>query len=359
MTGSANITVRLEYVWLDGHSPKNTRSKVRFEEWLMDSQSGQMNREAVLERIPEWNFDGSSTRQAKTKDSDVVLKPVRVYHNPLEQTEMASFLVLCETFNPDGTPHQSNTRFDLRTLLDEVDDEDMWFAVEQEYTFLDNDNLPVNWNADKKQGENYCGIGSNNVNHRYIVDNHAMACISAGINVVGTNAEVLISQWEYQLGPKSSLQTADDLWISRYILQRMTEGFDFNASFHPKPVEGEWNGAGAHINFSTEYMRENSDKEYIENCCKALAEAHQDTMHYYGEDNEKRLTGKCETQRHDKFTYGVSDRGASIRIPTQTAIDWSGYLEDRRPAANMDPYDAFSMLIEIISRVIVPETIEA
>ena len=356
MNASANITVRLEYVWLDGNNTQNIRSKVRYEDWTMDSQSGNMSRETVLERIPEWNFDGSSTKQAKTKKSDVVLHPVRVYHNPLELTDMASFLVLCDTYNPDGTPHETNTRHNLHSIAEKYEESDgMWFSVEQEYTFTDKDNLPVNWHNETPQGENYCGIGSRNVNHRIVVEQHAFSCIQAGIDLVGTNAEVLISQWEYQLGPKSAVETADDLWMSRYFLHKLTEGQDFGASFHPKPVEGEWNGAGAHINFSTEYMREAGDKQYFEDVCDALSTTHDKHMKVYGEENEKRLTGDCETQHYSKFTYGVSDRGASVRIPSQTAIDWCGYLEDRRPSANVDPYQAIGVLIKTISSVKVPE----
>ena len=357
ISGTANITVRLEYIWLDGNTSANTRSKVRYVQWEMDSNDGSMNRESVLDRIEEWNFDGSSTLQAEGNNSDVVLRPVRVYHNPLEATEMASFLVLCDTWNPDGTPHESNTRIELFDVLENYEDsDDMWFAVEQEYTFMDaSTDAPFGWKPETPQGENYCGIGSANVNHRFIVDQHAALCLSSGIDIAGTNAEVLISQWEYQLGPKGAMETADDLWITRYILSKMTENYEFYVSFHPKPVDGEWNGAGAHINFSTEYMREQSDKNYIESVCDAFADKHKEHMEVYGEGNEKRLTGDCETQHYDKFSYGVSDRGASIRIPSQTANSWSGYIEDRRPAANVDPYEAFSVIIPTLSSVKVPE----
>lgn len=357
ITGSANMTVRLEYVWLDGNATKNIRTKVQYDSWTLNSNSGQMDREDVLKRCPDWNFDGSSTNQAGTKNSDVILRPVRVYHNPLEMSDMASFLILCETYNTDGTPHKSNTR---RTLEESIntDNTDMWFAVEQEYTIIDTDtDKVVGWKESTPQGENYCGVGSNNVNHRLLSEQHALLCMQAGIDIVGTNAEVLISQWEYQLGPKDALSTADDLWISRYILHRLTEGNSFYVSLEPKPIEGEWNGAGAHINFSTEYMREISDKEYITNVCEALADGHLEHISVYGEENEKRLTGKCETQNIAKFTYGVGDRGASIRIPSQTAVDWCGYLEDRRPAANVDPYEAFPVLISTISSVKVSQTV--
>ena len=195
MSGTANITVRLEYVWLDGHSPKNIRSKVRYEEWTMDSNSGSLSREEVLDKIPEWNFDGSSTRQAETNNSDVVLYPVRVYNNPFEIGEIASFIVLCETYDSGGKPHTTNTRYDLENTIKgnkELTD-GMWLSVEQEYTFIGKDGNPVGWEG-KEQGENYCGVGSANVSHRLLVENHAVACMQAGINIAGTNAEVLLSQ---------------------------------------------------------------------------------------------------------------------------------------------------------------------
>jgi len=356
MQGTANITVRLEYVWLDGNSTRNLRSKVRYEDWVMDSQSGNMSREAVLARMPEWSYDGSSTNQADTFESDVILHPVRVYQNPLEVSEMASFIVLCDTYYTDGTPHKTNSRHALQQLIEKYEESDtMQFSVEQEYTFLDEDNLPVKWNCEMEKGQNYCGVGSQNVNHRIVVEQHAFACMQAGIDIFGTNAEVLVSQWEYQLGPKGAMETADDLWVSRYLLHKLTEGQSFYASLEPKPVEGEWNGAGAHINFSTDYMRSNSDRNYIESICEALGETHKKHMEVYGENNEARLTGDCETQHYDKFTFGIANRGASIRIPPPTAHDWSGYLEDRRPAANVDPYKAFGALVETISSVKVPE----
>ena len=57
----------------------------------------------------------------------------------------------------------------------------------------------------------------------------------------------------------------------------------------------------------------------------------------YGEGNEKRLTGACETADINTFSYGVADRGCSVRIPRDTAAEGCGYLEDRRPASNVDP----------------------
>jgi len=358
MTGTTTIIIKLEYVWLDGHETKNLRSKVRYEEWTMDSSSGNLSREEVLDKIPDWSFDGSSTKQSDTSNSDIILKPVKVYHNPLEiSEELPSFLILCETYDNNGLPHKTNTR----NKLEKIYDEDMWFSVEQEYTLMDTKtNKPSTWSDREtinEQGEYYCGLG-NNVTDRIIVEQHALACIECNIPFFGTNAEVLLSQWEYQLKPETALNAADDLWMSRYLLQRLCENYGVYASFHPKPVNGrphgQWNGAGAHINFSTEYMRENSDKQYIENLCEAFGDTHEKHIKVYGKDNEKRLTGDCETQHISKFSYGVGDRGASIRIPSQTAQEWKGYLEDRRPAANVDPYEAFSAIINTLSKISEP-----
>ncbi len=359
ISGTTNLTVRLEYVWLDGHDSKNLRSKVRYENWTMDSTQGNMSREQVLHRIPQWSYDGSSTQQANTKNSDVILEPVKVYNNPLELGEMASFIVLCETLNTDGTPHESNTRDKLLDAIEEYDPKKkIVFGVEQEYTILDDQNLPVGWNKDKTQGTNYCGIGSNNTTNRLLVEQHAVACIQANIQIAGTNAEVLMSQWEYQLEPSNAIDQADDLWMSRYILQRLSENSKGYISFHPKPVEGDWNGAGAHINFSTEHMREVGGEEHMKDICSALKKGHKNLIAVYGEENEKRLTGTCETSHIDKFSYGVGDRSSSVRIPVSTSQDYRGHLEDRRPAANVDPYEAFSVLISTVSSVSVPEAVK-
>ena len=69
----------------------------------------------------------------------------------------------------------------------------------------------------------------------------------------------------------------------------------------------------------------------------------------YGAHNEQRLTGLHETQSIDEFSYGVSDRGASIRIPIMTVESgWKGWLEDRRPASNADPYKVAAIIVKTV-----------
>jgi len=341
------MKAKIEYIWLDGYTPEpNLRSKVKIVdlkvEWVRETGSSVI-KEFNEKDLPIWSFDGSSTKQAEGSFSDCILKPVRVYENPLNKGNLPSYLVLCEVMNPNGTPHSSNTR----SLLGE-EDPDLWFGFEQEYTIMV-DGKPLGFPANgypEPQGKYYCGVGKGLVNGREFVDEHLENCIKAGIDLTGTNAEVLLGQWEYQVFGKGKIKACDDLWISRYILQQMSERYGFTIEFHPKPVKGDWNGSGMHCNFSNESMRKEGGKDYFESIFSTLRERHREHIDAYGSDNEMRLTGNHETQSIEKFSYGVSDRGSSIRIPLSTAEGWRGYVEDRRPASNADPYKVSLVISE-------------
>jgi glutamine synthetase len=176
---------------------------------------------------------------------------------------------------------------------------------------------------------------------RAISEAHYAACRYAGLMIAGTNAEVMPGQWEYQIGPAVGIAAADQLWVSRYILDRVAEDFNVYVTLEPKPIKtGEWNGAGAHINFSTEKMRAPGGMKEIVAACERLGKKHAEHIAIYGEGNSDRLTGKYETCDINTFRYGVADRGASIRIPRDTEKEGCGYLEDRRPASNVEPYAA-------------------
>ena len=327
---------KLEYVWLDGYKPtQSLRSKVKFDDY-----------------VDPWSFDGSSTQQATGDSSDCILMPVAEYTTidriRADATRTAPGLegtyVMCEVMNADGEPHESNTRTDCLELISS----EWWFGFEQEY-FMYKDGRPLGWPEKGKpraQGDYYCGVGTNNVIGREIADRHAEACMNANIGITGTNAEVALGQWEYQvLG--SGIKAADDLWMSRYILQRIAEKHGVTIVFDPKPQTGDWNGSGMHTNFSNARMRSQGDETYFRNACTTLGLHHKNAIKEYGAGNEKRLTGKHETQSIKKFSYGVSDRGASIRIPVHTANNnWVGYLEDRRPASNADPYRVIRHIVD-------------
>ena len=334
--------IKLEYIWLDGYQPEpNLRSKVK----VIEIDAHNPTEPFSLEQCPEWSFDGSSTKQADGHFSDCILKPVRTYYNPISKGYLFSYFVLCEVMNPDGTPHSTNTR----SLVGD-EEEDLWFGFEQEYTIM-KEGRPLGFPENgypEPQGKYYCGVGNGQVHGREFVEKHMEACISAGIDITGTNAEVLLGQWEFQVFSKGKLKAGDDLWVSRYILQQMSEDYGFKIELHPKPVMGDWNGSGLHCNFSNEKMRTEGGEDYFKNIFRAFDSRHQLHINNYGSSNELRLTGKHETQSIDKFSWGVSDRGASIRVPLQTSKNWKGYIEDRRPASNGDPYKIVGIISETL-----------
>ena len=329
------MKIKLEYVWLDGYKPEpNLRSKVKIVEY-------NSVRNAFLDgNFPMWNFDGSSTNQAETGNSDLILKPVRHYMKDMSST----VYVLCEVLNPDGTTHESNKRSSIGEGF-----EDLWFGFEQEYFIREEINgniLGHKRNSLKGQGEYYCGVGHNVVGRKF-VDEHTNMCLDYGINITGTNAEVALGQWEYQILSKGKLKGGDDLWMTRYFLHKVVENYGYHIELHPKPIQnGEWNGSGLHTNFSTDIMRLDGDEEYFMALLNAFESRHNDHIKAYGSNNNLRLTGEYETQAIDKFSWGVSDRGASIRVPQDTAKEWKGYIEDRRPGSNADPYKIIREIVK-------------
>ena len=346
---------KFEYIWTDGLSPKNIRSKVKY---IMIDRRKINSPEDFIKSVPEWSFDGSSTNQAETGESDCILKPIKIIPNTTERTRAPSFVALCEVMNADGTPHKTNTRAKLLDRIEETNLDDMWFSVEQEFTMVDPvSGNPIGWDeyndgTPPPQGKYYCGVGSDVVEGRELMDSHVMSCNGAGILVPGTNAEVMLSQWEYQTEPKPAIESADNLILSRFFLQRLAERMNIAISYDPKPMEGDWNGSGAHINFSTNHMRENADMEYMNLICSSMGEYHDKSIEVYGDGNERRLTGDHETSSIDRFSWGALDRSASIRIPIYTVNNnGKGYLEDRRPAANVDPYEAFSYLLGVTNNI--------
>jgi len=222
-----------------------------------------------------------------------------------------------------------------------------WYGIEQEYTMFDMNGTPLGWPSNgypAPQGPYYCSVGSQNAYGRHVAEAHYRACLYAGLDISGINAEVMPGQWEYQCGPCVGIDSGDQMWLSRYILNRVAEDFGVVVSYEPKPIKGDWNGAGCHTNYSTKPMREKGGYKAIIDAVEKLGKAHEVHMEVYGKGNTDRLTGLHETASYKTFKYGVADRGASIRIPRQTEIDQCGYLEDRRPAANMDPYSVTSII---------------
>lgn len=329
------MTFKAEYIWIDGTEPT---AKLRSKTKIL----------AKGDELPLWGFDGSSTNQAEGRSSDCVLRPVYSCPDPIRGGD--DVLVLCEVLNTDLTPHRSNTRAQLVETAEQFGAQEPIFGIEQEYTFFEGDRplgFPIG-GFPAPQGGYYCGVGIDEIHGRDVVEAHLENCLTAGLGISGINAEVMPGQWEFQVGPLAPVVVSDQLWIARWLLYRTAEDFRVSATLEPKPVKGDWNGAGAHTNFSTKAMREDGGYPAIITACESLGEGSKPLDHVknYGAGIDDRLTGLHETAPWNEYSYGVSDRGASVRIPWQVERDGKGYIEDRRPNANVDPYVVTRLLVD-------------
>ena len=327
------MSYQAEYIWLDGTKPSaQLRCKTRI---IADGKEPGI-----------WGFDGSSTNQAPGSNSDCVLRPVFTCHDPIRAGK--NILVLCEVLLPDFTSHVTNTRAACVAAAEKYAKDEPMFGIEQEYTFFQ-DGRPLGWpeiGYPAPQGPYYCSVGADLAVGREIIERHTQACIDAGLKIEGTNAEVMKGQWEFQIGICTVPEIGDHLWMGRWLLARIAEDYGVQVSYDAKPVKGDWNGAGAHTNFSTKAMREGW--EPIIAACEALGTKIEEHIAVYGDGIKDRLTGAHETAPWHTYSYGTSDRGASVRIPWQVGVDKKGWIEDRRPNANIDPYVVAGLIIETI-----------
>ena len=330
----------LEYIWIGGNNELRSKTKICLYE------------DVDLSSLPIWNFDGSSTNQASGDDSEVLLNPVRVYKNPfVDNDNTENYLVLCETLNKDKTPHSTNTRSKASSIFSKYENMKPWYGIEQEFFMIDQETkLPLGFKKDftEPQGRYYCSVGSGSCFGREISNDMLNSCIAAELNITGLNFEVAPGQCELQIR-EEGIKAADDLIILRYILQRVGEKHNVSIDFSAKPLTGDWNGSGCHVNFSTEQMRSPGGYTTIVECMEKLKDRHQEHIKVYGDDNYLRLTGLHETSSMESFSWGVADRGSSIRIPNSTLEHNCGYFEDRRPSSSMDPYLVLSILLETVN----------
>lgn len=343
-------TLIVEYIWIDGQN--KTRSKTRvIPGVLIPGQEEQ----GMKFHIDIWNYDGSSTGQSDTKTSDIILVPRCIFTDPFNTNNDTCnyYLCMCETFNIDGSPHITNHRAKLLKIVQLLGENGLkelqpMFGIEQEYAIMSNNGAGYKWEnvGMQKQGKFYCGVGADRAFGREIAIQHMNACIKAGVKICGINAEVAPAQWEFQIGICNPFEMGDHLWVARYILGRVAEMHGVNISYDPKPFGINWNGSGAHTNFSTKVMRDDNGIEAIHKAIEKLGQKHKEHMAVYGEGNERRMTGMHETSDINTFTSGECDRSSSIRIPVNVKIAGKGYLEDRRPASNADPYLVCARIIE-------------
>jgi len=326
-----------EYVWIGG-TTQDLRCKTR----TFDKKITKVS------ELPDWNYDGSSTNQAPGSDSEVILKPCRVFRDPFRPGD--NIIVMCDTYTPAGEPLPTNHRNPAKKIFDQDLNQQPWYGFEQEYTLFEADGkTPYGWPKSgfpAPQGPYYCSVGAENSFGRPIVEAHYRACLYAGITISGINGEVMPGQWEFQVGPVEGIDAGDQLFMARYLLLRVAEMFGVIVSFDPKPIPGDWNGAGMHTNFSTSKMRADGGYDTIISAIERLAKKHDEHIAVYGLGNERRLTGAHETAPITAFSYGVANRGASVRIPRSSEKDKKGYFEDRRPASNGCPYQISSKIFD-------------
>ena len=345
------MIVVAEYIWVDGNGI--IRSKTRTCEL-----SGANN----IKSYKKWNYDGSSTGDAVGSDSEIILNPIAVYPDPFRSSDDGFCrLILCDTYLPDGNPTVFNTRVNAVKIFSKYTEAVPWYGLEQEFFIMDGESVsyrsytssaPIGTrnsvDAEKPQGQYYCSVGYQNAFGRHITEEAYLLALSAGLKCSGLNAEVAPGQWEIQVGPCEGISAADQLIILRYILLRVGEMRKVQISLHPKPIKGNWNGSGCHTNFSTKKMREEGGYTYIIEAIEKLKLKHSDHMEVYGKYNELRCSGNHETSDYNTFSYGVANRGSSIRIPRETEKLGAGYFEDRRPASNMNPYLVTSKILKTI-----------
>ena len=328
----------VEYIWLDVNGDPRSKTRV-----IVSPKSEKGEKQDV--EIPLWNYDGSSTGQATGDKSEVILKPIAGFPDPFRGGDC--ILALCETLNVDMTPHSTNTRNQAFNIFEKYKQIEPLYGIEQEF-FLEKNNTILAFankdNQPRPQGNYYCGTGEH-CHGRNVIEAAFKRCIVAGLTVTGFNAEVAPSQWEIQVCA-SGINAADQLIIMRYILNRTAEMFSVSINYHPKPLTDVWNGSGCHVNFSTKSMRDKDGLSAIQNAITNLEKNHSAHMEHYGKDNKMRMTGEHETSSYDTFSHGVGDRTTSVRISEDTFKNKSGYLEDRRPASNMDPYVVTRLILE-------------
>jgi len=335
--------VMAEYIWLDAHQVPRGKTKIL------------TARPTKVSDLPVWNYDGSSTEQAEGHNSEINIIPRAVFDDPFRG--YPHVMVLTDAYNAwDDKPAIGNTRAECAETHEKYKKHDAWYGIEQEYTLMrptkigQKAKVPLGFNEDGSepapQGPYYTGAGTGLAIGRDVADMHLAKCLQAGVKLAGINAEVMPGQWEFQCGPCRGLEIGDHLTMARYIMFRVTELHDCVVTFDPKPMEGDWNGAGCHTNFSIKEMRAEGGFDVIKKVCDAFGKVTKEHVAEYGEGNEKRLTGQHETCNINEFKYGVADRGASIRIPRTAEKSGRGYMEDRRPAGNCDPYRVSSRILK-------------
>lgn len=313
--------VQATYIWIDA-----TGENIRLKDRILNEIP------KLIADIPKWSYAENPPYQTGSS-IEMMLYPRALYRNPFKPGKH-DVIVMCDTYQPDGSPFHTNHRHAMQTSVDKTIEQEPIFGIEQKYTLLDEQGQPfIRPKNELMEGTNYCGVGFNGIYARDLVESHALACLYAGIDFSGTNADEFPLQWRYKIGPSVGIQAADDLWVSRYILVRIAEEFGICVTL--KSIEGDRNQTRAHINYSTAAMRADGGIKVIREAIKLLEHEH----------NEHLKVFDAHESKIDTFSWDVADRNVSVRVPESVAESEKELLKDRGPPSNMDPYVVCNALL--------------
>jgi glutamine synthetase len=350
------LSVKMEYLWIDAFDTIRSKTKVKMfnstDFKKLPSEFGEVGSvEFDKNLIPEWYFDGSSTNQSCEQNSDVILKPKFICLDPFNESNNISFLVLCDTYNSNDTPHKTNKRVECSIIEEQSTRQNPLFGISQEYIicFLDSSIGNNFYQYAKNESPYYCGIGSNKIAIRNIMNDHLTKCLKAGLHFRGMNTGIEANKGEFQLGELSMTLIGDELWVARYILIRVCELYNAYPVFESKDIEKyeKYDISKGYVNFSTNKMRSENGFDNIIETCEKLKLKHKEYLDICGIESTNTNCGIENTNSHcENFNFGVSNRTTSVRIPFNAEKNKKGYLEDRRAPANMNPYVVTSIIVK-------------
>uniref|UniRef100_A0A3P8UVW8 Glutamine synthetase n=1 Tax=Cynoglossus semilaevis TaxID=244447 RepID=A0A3P8UVW8_CYNSE len=342
-TSKITMSVKNHYMSL----PKGTYCQVTYV-WISEDKESLRSKTKTLCKEPAGIKDIPEWFAVSTNITELTLVPVKMFRDPFSLDP--NKLVLCEVLDYKQVPAETTLRSKCVEVMEKVEKFEPWFGMEQEYFLLDLDRKPYDWPPGCRFYTGSCCVGSEIIHGRDVATCHNLACLYAGIKICGYNPEAITSQWEFQIGPCLGIEMGDHLWMARYILHRVCEEFKVIATLDVQPVSGHLCPSGGHVNFSTKEMRSEGGLQYIEEAIKKLSRRHSHHLSVYdphgGADNIRRLNSQTITSSFKEFSSAVAARDVSVRIPGQVFRSGHGYFEDRRPAANCDPYSVMIAMIE-------------
>ena len=282
-----------------------------------------------------------------------MLKPVFVCDDPIRGEPHK--LVMCEVFLVSGEPHPSNTRAACREIAENYAHHDTWFGLEQEYTFFDGIK-PLGWPDNgfpAPQGGYYCGVGADEVFGRPVVEAHLENCLKAGLKISGINAEVMPGQWEFQVGPVAAPEVADQLWVARWLLYRTAEDFPTTVGQQrlgqARPEAGQGRLERRRLPHQLLDRRDARELRRVHRRRRGARHAPRAAHRQL----RRRHRGAPDRPARDGLAARVHATASRTAAPRcafrgRSRIDKKGYIEDRRPNANMDPYVVTRLIIETV-----------